>query len=397
MIIPKLRYTILFVVSVFLSMTIIAQPDVSIRPNIIPKSPKLPAKAYVLMDANSGQILVQKNMDQKLPPASLTKMMTLYLISQALQNGTITINDKALVSKKAWRMHGSKMFLGAKTRVSVRNLIQGIVVASGNDATVVMAEYIAGNESDFVEMMNAQAKALGLKNTHYVDSSGVSESKEHVTTAHDLALLARALIVDFPDYYASWYKQKWFKYNGIRQPNRNRFLWRYEGADGIKTGHTSQAGFCLVSSAEKNHTRLIAVILGAKSDERRFFESKVLLDYGFRFYDTYLVYQAGSAIAMPRVWYGATKTVPIGITQDLYVTVPAGQFQAVQTQIMVIKNIKAPIAKGQSVGEVVVTLKDEQIVSQSLIALHDDARGSLWRRMIDHIVHFFYDWFHHSA
>lgn len=389
-----IKHIVLCIVSLLLSITAIAQSNINTHLNIIPKPPKLPAKAYVLMDANSGQILAQENMDQKLPPASLTKMMTLYLVSQALQKGTITIDDKAFVSEKAWRMGGSKMFVKVNSRVPVKKLIQGIVVDSGNDATVAVAEYIAGSEGAFVEMMNVQAKALGLKDTHYLDSSGMSDDETHLTTAHDLALLARALIVDFPAYYKDWYKQKWFTYQGIRQPNRNRLLWRYEGADGIKTGHTSQAGFCLVSSAEKDHTRLIAVILGSKTDERRFFESKVLLDYGFRFYDSYLVYQAGSTIVMPRVWFGATKTLPVGLEKDLYVSVPRGQFQDVKTKMVIEKDIRAPVAKGQQVGQVIVTLRGEQLVSKPLVALHDDRKGSVWRRMIDHIVHFFYSWFH---
>ena len=284
-----------------------ATPSTNPQPLLVATPPTINAKAYVLMDANSGQILAQKNMDQKQPPASLTKMMTLYVISHALQNGTIKLDDQVPVSEKAWRMSGSKMFIKVGTTVSVEDLIQGIIVDSGNDACVALAEYIGGSEQGFADMMNAETKALGMQNTHFLNSTGLPEGEnfqtDHYSTAHDLAILGYALIRDFPEYYP-WYKQKWFTYNKIKQPNRNRLLWRYPNADGLKTGHTDEAGFCLVSSAQSDNMRLIAVVLGAPTDEARATDSIHLLDYGFRFFTTHVIYKANTPIANVRVWNG---------------------------------------------------------------------------------------------
>lgn len=360
-------------------------------PMIIPAPPNINAKAYVLMDANSGRIIVAKNMDQKRPPASLTKLMTLYLISQALHNGTINLNDKVLISKDAWRMGGSKMFVKVGTYVPVKDLLQGIIVDSGNDACVAMSEFVSGSQDSFTSMMNMQAQALGMNNTHYTDCTGLPHL-DHYSTAHDLAILARAIINNFPEYYP-WYKQKWFTYNGIRQPNRNRLLWRYPNADGLKTGHTKAAGYCLVSSAVQNGMRLISVVMGAPTDEARATDSIRLLTYGFRFFKTYSVYAANTAITKLRVWFGAAKKVPVGIRGGLYVTTPMGQLRHAMIKLNMNGAIKAPITVGEVVGGVAVTANGKLIAQAPLIALIALPKGGVWRRGMDHIEHLFHSWF----
>lgn len=365
------------------------------QPSIVPTAPNIDAAAYVLMDANSGKIIAEKNMDQRRPPASLTKMMTLYLAFQELQSGTVQLDSKVRVSKKAWQMGGSKMFIRVGNDVTLENLIQGIIVDSGNDACVATAEYIAGSEDAFVNMMNAEAKALGMNNTHYDDCTGMPH-EDHYATAHDLAILARAIILNFPQYY-QFFQQKWFTYNGIRQPNRNRLLWRYPGADGLKTGHTNAAGFCLVASAKKDNMRLITVILGAPTDEARSDDSIQLLTYGFRFFETNLIKQAGSIIASPRVWYGAEKTVPATVAQDFYVTTPRNQFQLIKTETMTQDDLIAPINKGQAVGNIEALLNGEVIASQPLIASIAVAKGGIWRKSVDHVAHLFHGWFKKPA
>ena len=360
-------------------------------PMIVPAPPNIKAKAYVLMDANSGKIIAQKNMNQRVSPASLTKMMTLCLISQALHSGTIKLDDEVLISKDAWKMGGSKMFIKVGKRISVKDLLQGIIVASGNDACMAMAEFVSGSQDVFAQMMNTQAQALGMNDSHFTDCTGLP-NKDHYSTAHDLAVLARALVIDFPEYYA-WYKQKWFTYNGIRQPNRNRLLWRYTDADGIKTGHTKAAGFCLVSSAVRNGMRLIAVIMGASTDEARANGSIHLLNYGFRFFKSYAIYRPNKTIVKARVWFGSAKDIPVGAQAGVYVTIPAGQFKKAKVIIQTQNNMRAPIAMGQTVGDVIVTVGNKPVTQVPLVALTEVARGGFFRRTMDHIAHLFHGWF----
>jgi D-alanyl-D-alanine carboxypeptidase (penicillin-binding protein 5/6) len=362
------------------------------RPNLVPSAPSLNVKAYVLMDGNNGKILAEQNMDNQLPPASLTKMMTLYLASRALASGQIHLEDMVTISKKAWQTGGSKMFIRVGSQVSVQDLLMGIIVASGNDACVAMSEFIAGDEDTFVQMMNEQAQALGMVNTHYVDCTGLQEPS-HYSSAHDLAILGRHIINDFPQYYG-FYKEKWFKYNNIRQPNRNRLLWRFAPyADGLKTGHTDAAGFCLVGSAVKDGMRLIAVVLGAPTDEARAQATQALLEYGYRFYESHLVFQANTALANPRVWLAHNKTVPAGVFEDFYVTVPKNQYSYVQAKIAINPDLRGPIQKGQSVGIITATLNNDIVSSSPLVALNDDPKGGIFRRSMDHIGHFFSGWF----
>lgn len=352
-------------------------------PVITATPPSLEAPAYILIDANSGKIIAQKNADKKRPPASLTKIITLYVISSALKSGQITLDTEVPISEKAWRTGGSKMFVKVGQNVKVRDLIKGIIVDSGNDACVAMAEYLGGNEPSFAVMMNQKAQELGMTNSHFTDSTGLPDPN-HYTTAQDLAILARALIAHFPEYYP-WYKEKWFTYAGIRQPNRNRLLWRDDSVDGIKTGHTDEAGFCLVASAKKDQTRLISVVMGSPSDSSRASDSQALLNFGFHFFETHLVKKAGESIETVHVWKGQNDHVSAGITKDLYVTIPANQFKNIVISSNISKELTAPVTKGQILGNLVIKLNNEVIATQPLIALEDDPEGSFWTKTKDSI------------
>ncbi len=348
---------------------------------ITPAAPTLDAKSYILIDAASGKILADKASDTKMAPASLTKLMSLYIIAGALKNGSIHLDDKVRISKKAWQTDGSRMFVKVGNEVPVADLLRGIIVASGNDATVAMAEYVAGTEEAFTNIMNAQAKALGMNNSNFLDSTGLP-NPNHYSTARDLAILARSLQKNFPDIYAL-FAEKWFTYQGIRQPNRNRLLWRYQYADGLKTGHTSDAGYCLVSSANKDGMRLISVIMGAPNDEARTEDSMRLLTYGFRFYETHKLYKAGTTLTKARVWKGMNKETPLGINNDLYVTAPSGQYKNIKIQLVLNSPIKAPIAKGSKCGTINIVLNNQILSSEPLFAMNDNQMGGLWRRFTD--------------
>lgn len=364
-------------------------------PAIIPAAPALDAKAYVLMDANSGTIIANKNMDDKLQPASLTKLMTLYLTFQALQNGTIHLTDQVLISKHAWQMGGSKMFIRVGSYVTVEELIQGVIVDSGNDACVALAEYVGGGESSFANMMNQQAQLLGMTNTHYVDSTGLPNA-EHYSTAHDLALLTRAIIINFPEYY-KYFSQKWFKYNNINQPNRNRLLWRFDGADGLKTGHTDEAGFCLISSAVRNGMRLISVMMGTPTDETRSSESIELLTYGFRFFETNLIYPAGSTLTTTKAWFGTPSQINVGLTKALYVTLPHGQFNNISVKMEVNNSLEAPIKQNTNVGTITVLQNDQPIETAPLQALNEIKKAGAVSRGFSHLSHFVHRFFGKST
>jgi D-alanyl-D-alanine carboxypeptidase (penicillin-binding protein 5/6) len=356
------------------------------QPLIVPAPPNINATGYVLMDANSGKILAQKNMNKEIPPASLTKLMTLYITEQALAQGQIQLTDKVRVSKTAWQRGGSRMFLKLGALVPVQQLIEGVIVASGNDACTALAEYIAGNETSFANLMNQTAKRLGMKNTHYVDSTGLPRS-DHYSTPYDLALLARHIITDFPQYYP-FFKQKWITYNGIRQPNRNRLLWRAPGVDGLKTGHTKAAGYCLISSGVQHGMRLISVVVGTPTDAARANDSQALLNWGFRFYKTYKLYGSNQAITTPRIYMGQNKQVAMGLQNDLYVTIAAGEYDLLKASMELAPKLKAPIVKGQSYGTISVTLAGKQVAQAPLVALQDDPVGGAWTRMTDHVSMF---------
>ncbi|MES2219121.1 MAG: D-alanyl-D-alanine carboxypeptidase family protein [Pseudomonadota bacterium] len=367
------------------------QPQVMISPAV----PSIDAKGFILVDAASGKVLAEKNADARMAPASLTKLMSLYIISSTLKAGSIHPTDQVRISTAAWKTGGSRMFVKVGAEVPVKDLMQGIAVASGNDASVAMAEYIAGTEDAFASIMNAQAKVLGMKDSHFIDSTGLPNPK-HYSTPRDFATLAQALTRDYPEDY-KLFSEKWFTYNGIKQPNRNRLLWRYQYADGLKTGHTDDAGYCLVASAVKDGMRLISVIMGAPSDEIRTEDSIRLLTYGFRFYETHKVYNAGTTLTHARIWKGKQKEVPLGIDQDLYATVPSGQFKNIQTVYQLNEPLTAPIVKGESYGTVNIVLNNQVVLSKPLIAMKDNPRGGIMRRVSDSVSFGFHKLFSHSA
>lgn len=364
----------------------------SAQPSLIPAPPTLDAKAFILMDANTGLILAGNNYETPLPPASLTKLMTLYEIASALKSNRLHLNDAVNISEKAWRTGGSKMFVKLGDHVPVSALIQGIAVASGNDACVAIAEHIAGTEESFADLMNKSAQQLGMKNTHYTDSTGLP-NPQHYTTAFDLAILTRAIVSQFPEYY-NWYSQKWFEYNGIKQPNRDLLLWRDPSIEGMKTGHTDAAGYCLVSTASRKGMRLIAVVMGAPSIKARAAGSLALLNYGFHFYESKKILAANTPVKQQRIWYGKNKYLPIGVTSDFYVTLPTGQIDKVKSNITTNKHITAPITKNTPVGTVIVTIKDRQITSAPLVALEDEPKAGFFSRMLDHVISLAYGFFH---
>lgn len=371
-----------------MSSTVFANPIIPIptqpqQPTYTPSAPTLQGTGYILMDATSSKVLAEKDSDTRMPPASLTKLMSMYIISGALKSGQIKLDDKVIISTKAWKTEGSRMFVKAGDEVPVSDLIQGIVVASGNDATVAMAEHVAGTEEAFTAMMNDTAKQLGMKNSHFMDSTGLP-NPEHYSTAHDLAILSQAYINHFPEDYGL-YSEKWFSYNGIKQPNRNRLLWRYQFADGLKTGHTNEAGYCLVASAKKDGMRLISVVLGEPNDLARTEDSMRLLTYGFRFFETRKLYASNAPVAKVRVWQGEKTEIPLGIGGDLYATVPAGQYKKLMASLTIQNPLKAPIVKGQTYGTLNVTLNNQVIASKPLVALDNNPRGGLIRRTMDSI------------
>ncbi len=352
--------------------------------SITPTPPTIDATSYILMDANSKEILAEKNSDKHVPPASLTKMMTLFVISKALNEEKISLNDKVRISEKAWRMGGSKMFVKVDDEVLVSDLIQGIVVDSGNDAAVAMAEYIAGSEESFVSLMNTQAQELGMLNTNFTDATGLTQPA-HYSTARDLAILASTIATQFPEEY-KWYSQKWFTYADIKQSNRNRLLWRYKYADGLKTGHTDAAQYCLVGSAKKNGMRLVSVVLGAPSDAERTTDSQKLLTFGFRFFKTVKLFDANTTIAKARIYYGQRKSINLGLQTPYFITVPDGVERKIKTSIATTKLQKAPVKKGEQLGEITVTAEGKTLAIIPLVALHADAKGSVLTSATDSVA-----------
>lgn len=380
-----------FVLSVVLSIATLsplalANPVIPIptqpqQATITPSAPNLEATSYILIDATSGKILAQKNADSRLPPASLTKLMSLYIISAALKNGQVHLEDKVRISTKAWKTEGSRMFVKVGDEVPLKDLLQGVIVASGNDATVALAEHVAGSEETFTAMMNEQAKLLGMTNSHFMDSTGLP-NKDHYSSAHDLATLTQAYIKTFPEDY-SYYSEKWYSYNGIKQPNRNRLLWRYQYADGLKTGHTDEAGYCLVGSAKKDGMRLVSVVMGEPNDQARTEDSIRLLTYGFRFFETHKIYNGATPLTQARTWKGEKKETPLGLTEDLYVTVPAGQYKRLQAVVNLDTSLKAPIKKGQVCGKLDLMLNNQVVETAPLIALDNNLEGNFLRRAAD--------------
>ena len=352
-------------------------------PSLIPAPPKLASSAYLLIDQNSGHVLAEHNSTQRIEPASLTKLMTAYVVFHAIENGTVNLEDKVRISKKARYMEGSRMFVEQNSLVSVEELLKGLIIQSGNDASVALAEHLAESEESFVALMNQHAENLGMSATHFVNSTGLPDA-QHYTTAKDLALLSRALIHDYPDYY-TWYRIKSYRHNGITQPNRNKLLWLDDRVDGMKTGHTESAGYCLIASALRNDMRLISIVLGTVSENARASASRKLLNYGFRFYETFPLHNSNEPLTNMRIWKGESEQVALGLKQDLFVTTPRGKRHKIKAHMKVDSMIMAPAKKGQQYGTVNVMLDDKLLVSRPLVALTDVAEGGMWRKLVDNI------------
>jgi D-alanyl-D-alanine carboxypeptidase (penicillin-binding protein 5/6) len=354
---------------------------------LVPAPPQLAATAYVAMDASTGDILVESGADGRFAPASLTKMMTSYIVEHEIAQGNVAETDLVPISVKAWKTPGSRMFVREGTQVLLGDLLRGVIIQSGNDASVALAEYIAGSEDAFADLMNQHAVRLGLKNTHFENATGLP-ADNHYSSPRDLALIARALIQDFPEQY-SIYAEKYFTYNDIKQPNRNRLLWRDATVDGVKTGHTEEAGYCLVASALRDDMRVISVVLGTTSDEARAAESQKLLSYAFRFFRTFPLYKAGATLNSPEIWKGSVDSVGLGLTEDLAVTIPRGKEDQLAAVLDLPTIIEAPLEQGQQVGSLKVSLAGELLREVPLVALQPVAEADFVKKIWHSIVLFF--------
>ncbi|QLF94245.1 D-alanyl-D-alanine carboxypeptidase [Pseudomonas sp. ABC1] len=368
----------------------VASPILSAAP-AMPSAPQLAAKSYVLMDADSGKVLIESNGDERLPPASLTKLMTAYIATLEIQKGQISDNDMVTISEKAWRTGGSRMFVQVNTQVSVDDLLHGVIIQSGNDASVALAEHIAGSEEAFADLMNSTAQRLGMANSHFMNATGLPDP-EHYSSAGDMAKLARAIIYEDPAHYAI-YAQKEFLWNNIKQPNRNLLLWRDKTVDGLKTGHTEEAGFCLVASAVRDGMRLITVVFGTNSEQARAAETQKLLTYGFRFFETRTLRRKGVELAQAQVWKGKSATLKAGLADDLTLTLPRGQAEKLDASISLKPQLMAPIKQGDVIGQVEVRMGDEVLETANLIALENIEEGGFFRRFWDSIRLFFFGLF----
>jgi len=349
----------------------------------IPAPPGVKANSYLLQDFDSGKILASKNIDLRIPPASLTKMMTVHVVSAELVAGRISEDDEVLISEKAWKMPGSRMFIEVNKKILLGDLLQGVIIQSGNDASVALAEYVSGSEEVFAELMNQYASDLGMTNSHFINSTGLPD-EQHYTTAKDMAILAAALIRDAPEIYAL-HSVKEFTFNNITQQNRNKLLWRDPSVDGIKTGHTEAAGFCLVASAKRDDMRLISVVMGTNSDAARAKASQALLGYGFRFFETQKVYAANENITSVKVWKGDVEEMELGINSDLYITFPRGQKNQLTTEFDLSDQYIAPLNKGDVQGNLKISLAENEVAEAKLIALQSVNEGSIIVRMKDSI------------
>lgn len=350
---------------------------------IVPRAPELDAQAFILIDAESGHVLVEKNADKQLPPASLTKMMTSYIAVHELAEGNASDNTMVPISVKAWKKGGSKMWVREGTEVAMIDLLRGIIVQSGNDASVAVAEYFAGAEDAFADWMNQYAQRMGMANTQFRNATGWPEDG-HFSSARDIATLALHIIKDHPSYYGL-YSEKSFKYNGIEQPNRNKLLWRDESVDGLKTGHTDAAGYCLAASALRDGTRLIAVVMGTRSESARAQETQKLLAYGFRYFETHKVYSAGDILGQRKVWLGDAEQIQLGVADDLYLTLPRGTKGDLDIDLVTDEYIKAPLAAGQAIGTLSVSKDGEVITERPLIAIEAVQEAGFFGRLIGKI------------
>jgi len=361
----------------------------------LPAPPQVPVRAYVLEDFHSGEILAQDNADARMEPASITKLMTGYIVYKYLQEGRIKLTDPVSISEKAWRAEGSRMFVQVGSKIPLEDLIMGMDIQSGNDATIALAEYVAGTEEAFVELMNKEAARLGMNNTHFTNSPGLP-NPNHYTTARDIATLLRAIIKQFPEDYKR-YSVREYTYNNIRQQNRNRLLDLDNSVDGGKTGHTSSAGYCLAASAKRGDMRLISVVLGTKLEKQRVSATQALLNYGFTFYETQPVYEADKPLTTVRIWKGQSNQLPLGVIDSVYATVPKGKSQEVRSSFQVEPGkITAPVTRGAPFGTITVTRGDKTLMNTPLVALQDVPLAGFFGRLWDTLWWPIYALFHWS-
>lgn len=352
-------------------------------PIIKPDPPRVSAKAYIIVDHDSGQVLAIRKAHERMEPASITKLMTAYVVFAELKAGNLKLTDKVRISKKAWRMPGSRSFVEVGKRIPVDTLLRGIIIQSGNDATVALAEHIAGSENTFVSLMNKYARQLGMKFTNFVNSTGLPH-KDHYSTAHDITILSRAMIRDFPEYY-KYYREKRFTYNGIKQYNRNRLLWRDKSVDGLKTGHTESAGYCLVSSAKRGDMRIVVVVLGDDGEEQRAVSSQALINYAFRFFETRKLFSAGQTLKKVRIWKGDKTELALGTARPVYISIPRGAYKKLKATVTITPQIMAPVGKQQKMGVLNISLDGDVLMEVPLVALEKIDKGGLWRRMSDSV------------
>jgi len=375
-----------FLITVLLSFSIVAESQ-----SFVPNSTPLNVKSYILLEPNTGTVIAEFNSDDAIEPASMTKIMTSYVVADQIDNGLISLDDEVLISEKAWRMQGSKTFIEAGKKVKVSDLLKGIMIQSGNDASVAIAEYAGGTEDGFVDLMNAYAESLGMKNTSFKNSTGLPDS-DHYSSAKDLANLTSNYINKFPDEYAL-YKEKQFTFNNIKQLNRNKLLWRDESADGVKTGHTSSAGYCLVGSAQRGGMRLITVVAGSKSDKDRFSDTQRLLEYGFRFFATQKVLSADQELKQISIWGGLADTLKIGVKKDISLTLPRTSFKDLKINYKHKNNLQAPIKMGDEVGEIEIVSSGEIVYTEKLEALESIESkgffGRIWSKFVLWIMSLF--------
>ncbi|AKS40622.1 D-alanyl-D-alanine carboxypeptidase family protein [Wenzhouxiangella marina] len=349
----------------------------------VPAPPSVGTSSHILVDFHSGTTIAEFQPDERVEPASITKLMTSYVVFNEIERGNLSLDDEVLVSEKAWRTPGSRMFIEVGSRVPVETLLKGVIIQSGNDASVALAEHIGGSEEVFASMMNEQARQLGMVNTHYVNATGLPDPDQY-TSARDSALLAAALIERFPAYYG-WYSEREFTYNEIRQHNRNRLLWRDPSVDGLKTGHTDSAGYCLVTSASRDGMRLISVVMGTDSEEARATSSQALLNYGFRFFETYQLYEAGDSLKTEPVWKGELDEVSLGVDEDLFVTIPRGRYDALDARVELAGDLIAPLALDQQVGQLIIDLDGTTVVQRPLKVQQAVAEAGFFGRTSDAI------------
>lgn len=367
---------IFFIVSLLLSSYALALP--------VPSAPDLKARSYHVIDFHSGKVIASKNADLKLAPASMTKIMTALIVFREINQGNLLLDEKVRISEKAWRTPGSRMFIEVNKFVSIDDLLHGMLVQSGNDATVALAEHIAGDEATFAQLMNQVAHELNMSNSHFINSSGLPD-KDHYTSARDLAILTRALIAESPELYKINAIKK-FSFNGITQQNRNKLLWRDSTVDGVKTGHTEDAGYCLASSAVRENMRLISIVMGTDSIEARNDTNQALLNYGYRFYKTHLLYKANQSLSSTRVWKGEQENLDVGLTEDLYLTTPRNQYKNLKASLQLQPQLIAPVKLNQTVGSAIIKLNGETLATRPLVALNTVAEGSLIQIVKDELL-----------